>query len=154
MIECRSIKGNNVKIPKEKLSFRPSVYAVLVDEGKILMVTVRSNGKYFFPGGGINVGEKMEDALKREVMEETGIKIKIEKFVHFKEDFFYWDPGDKAYHMFNFFYICKPLTTKLVRDEEVNDDEAMEPRWVDIDKVKNTKDNIGAVDEVFKLLLL
>ena len=152
MIECNSIKGGKIKIPKEKLVFRPSVYAVIVDDGKILMTTVRSNGKHFFPGGGIDLGEKTENALKREVMEETGIEVEVIKFLDFKEQFFYWDAGDEAYHMFNFYYLCKPITTELLNDDKVDDLEAIMPRWVEIEKLKNIKDKIEAVAEILKLL--
>ncbi|MBU0649469.1 NUDIX domain-containing protein [Patescibacteria group bacterium] len=152
MIECVSIKGNKVKIPKEKLVFRPSVYGIIINNGKILMTTVRSNGKLFFPGGGVNIGERLEDALKRETKEETGIEIRVEKFLHFKEQFCYWDPGDEVYQMLNFFYICKPLTTDLIEDDEVDDEEAMSPEWIDIEEVEQRKDNLEAVEEVFQLL--
>lgn len=152
MIECNSIKGGKIKISKDKLSFRPSVYAVIVKDGKILMTTVRSNGKHFFPGGGIDLGEKVEAALKREVMEETGIEVEIEKFLDFKEQFFYWDAGDEAYHMFNLYYLCKPITTDLLSDDKVDDEEAMMPRWIEIESLKKIDDNIEAVVEILKLL--
>jgi 8-oxo-dGTP diphosphatase len=151
-IECNSIKGGKISVPIEKLVFRPSVYGVIIHDDKILMLRNKSNGKLFFPGGGVNLAEKLSDALSREVREETGIEIVIDKFLHFKEQFFYWDPGDVAYHMFNFFYICRPKTLILLNDDEVEDEEAEKPRWVDIDKVKRAADNSEAVEEIFQLL--
>ena len=152
MVECTSIKGGKITLPKEKLAFRPSVYAVIVKDDKVLMLSTRSSGKLFFPGGGINIGEKMEDALKREIKEETGLEIEVGKFLHFKEKFFYYDPKDEAYHMFNFFYLCKPLTFNLLRDEDVDDDEAEKPRWIEIEKIKHMDNNLSAVNEIFQLL--
>ncbi|MDP2656417.1 MAG: NUDIX domain-containing protein [bacterium] len=67
MIRCKSIHGNFVEIPKEKFVFRPSAYGVILHEGKILMIKNKTNGKFFFPGGGINIGERIPDAIKREV---------------------------------------------------------------------------------------
>ncbi len=152
MIQCKSIKGNIVDIPKEKLVFRPSVYAVIIHDDKILMLNCKSNGKLFFPGGAIEIGEKIFDALAREVKEETGIEIEVEKFLHFKEHFFYYDPTDDAFHMFNVFYICKPKTFTLLADDEVDDEECEKPRWVDIAKIKHNVDNQETVDEILRLL--
>jgi len=152
MVKCISIKGNIVEIPREKMVLRASVYAIIIHNKKILMITSRSNGKFFFPGGGVNIGEKSKDALKREVKEEAGIEIKIQKFLYFNEQFFYWDPGDEAYHSFNFFYICKPLTTKLIDDNKVDDEEATKPRWVDLEEVRKNKNNLKIVKEVLELL--
>ncbi len=151
-IECNSIKGGKISIPVEKLVFRPSVYGVIIHDNKILMLRTKSNGKLFFPGGGVNIGETLIDALKREIIEETGIEIEIEKFLHFKEQFFYWDPGDEAYHMFNFFYICRPKTFKLVNDDKVDDLESEKPRWIDIKKIKHATDNLEVVEEIFQFL--
>jgi 8-oxo-dGTP pyrophosphatase MutT (NUDIX family) len=41
---------------------------------KIFLVNTRRTGEYYLPGGGIEVGERIEWALKREVKEETGIE--------------------------------------------------------------------------------
>lgn len=151
-VECNSIKGGKISIPKEKLVFRPSVYGVIINDGKILMIRNKSNGKLFFPGGGVNLGETLLNALKREVIEETGIEIEVEKFLHFKEQFFYWDPGDEAYHSFNFFYICRPKTIELIDDDKVDDEEAEKPRWIDLKEMKQTGNNLETVEEVLQLL--
>ncbi|NTU98513.1 NUDIX domain-containing protein [Candidatus Falkowbacteria bacterium] len=152
MIECNSIKGGKVMIAEDKLVFRPSVYAVIVNEGRILMLNTKSNGKYFFPGGGQNIGETLPEALRREVREEVGLEIEIGKLIHFKEQFFYYDPHDEAYHMLSFFYECKALTLDLLSDDSVDDEESEKPRWVDLNELRQTNNNIEAVDEVLCLL--
>lgn len=50
---------------------RKAVRAILYKEGKILMVSSKK-GDYKFPGGGVEPGETDQEALKREVQEETG----------------------------------------------------------------------------------
>jgi len=152
MITCDTIQGDTIKVHKKDLIFRPSVYAVIIKNNKILMLTMRSNGKLYFPGGGVELGEKMETALKREVKEETGLNIKIEKLLHFKENFFYYNPTKEAFHVFGFFYLCKPLTTKLIKDNEVNDDEATKPRWVDLSALKALKNKHQDINNILKLI--
>jgi hypothetical protein len=54
--------------------------------------------------------------------------------------------------MFNFFYICKPLTFTLIPDDLVDDQEAEKPRWVEICEVKSNPNNLETVAEVLRLL--
>ncbi len=45
------------------------------DDGDILMVRMKRTGKLTFPGGYRNIGESLEDAAKRECLEESGYLI-------------------------------------------------------------------------------
>lgn len=57
--------------------YRASARAVIrAENGRIAMVYSRKYKYYKFPGGGIQADEKKEDALAREVHEETGLIVK------------------------------------------------------------------------------
>jgi ADP-ribose pyrophosphatase YjhB (NUDIX family) len=150
-IKCKNNFGEMVDVPKEKFFFRPSVYGLIIQQGKILTLTNKSNGKIWFPGGGIEVGEKIEDALYREIKEEAGIEVEIKKFVFIKENFFYYQPLDEAYHAFLFFYLCSPLSTKLISDKNVDDLESKNPQWKNMTEIK--KDEISDLkDDLFRII--
>jgi nucleoside triphosphatase len=71
-------------------------------EGKILMIKSHKwRGKYVIPGGHIELGERMEDALKREIKEETSLDIHDINFICFQE--FIFDPAFYKRKHFIFF---------------------------------------------------
>lgn len=61
----------------EKLSLR--VYGCCVLHGKVLLLKEKYAGETLlkFPGGGLELGEGMQDCLKREIKEELGIEVGI-----------------------------------------------------------------------------
>ena len=144
-ILCKNHLGKMVEVPKEKFFFRPSAYGLIIQNGKILTLRNKSNGKIWFPGGGVEIGEKLEEALKRETREETGIEIEVGKMLFFKENFFYYEPLDEAYHAFVFFYLCRPLSTGLISDDKVEDLETKKPRWTNVSEIK--KEDISDMEE-------
>lgn len=139
-------------MPKEKFHFRPSVFGIIKNSKKICICRNQSNGKIWFPGGGIEIGEKMTEALLREIKEETGLKnVHIGNLLGTFENFFYYQPTDEAMHAFLFFYECSTDELALLPDDLVNDNEARGFRWIDTDKLK--KEDLGDLpEELFKLL--
>jgi 8-oxo-dGTP diphosphatase len=131
-VECVTLLGEKRLFPRERLVLRPAAYALILHQGRILLLTMRHTGKYHLPGGGIHPDESIEETLRREVREETGIAIQVERFLHREELFFYYDPSDTAYHGLHLFYLCRPETLDLLPDAQVDDGSAEKPRWVDV----------------------
>lgn len=58
----------------------PSVVAIVRDDsGRILMIHKTDNGKWALPGGGHEIGESIADTVVREVKEETGYDVEVER---------------------------------------------------------------------------
>jgi 8-oxo-dGTP diphosphatase len=129
MVECTTVLGNKVMLPRSRLIVRPSAYAVIRHERKVVLVTNRLSGKYYLPGGGTEPGERITDGLKREAWEEAGIEIETGPLLHFAEDFFYYDPLDQAYHALLFYFACRPKTLALSSQYQTDDGEG-NAQWV------------------------
>ena len=54
---------------------RPAAYAVVVQGGRALLSRVTGHGVWTLPGGGIDHGEHPDDAVRRETIEETGLRL-------------------------------------------------------------------------------
>jgi mutator protein MutT len=126
-IACITLDGQTKMVEKESLILRPAAYAIVFQHDCLLVMKLRPTGKYHLPGGEIEVGERIEDTLKRELKEETGIIIEVNKLVHFNEFIFHY--AERAYHGLHFYYHCTPKTNKLIADHLVEDGAAEQPRW-------------------------
>jgi nucleoside triphosphatase len=104
----------------------PTVGALIFSpEGKLfLMRSHKWRNKYVIPGGHIELGESMEQALRREIKEETGLDIDNIEFIGFQE-FILDDAFWKKRHFVFFDYAC---TTESV--QVTLNDEAQEYIWV------------------------
>jgi nucleoside triphosphatase len=100
----------------------PTVGALVFDpEGRLfLMRTHKWKGKYVLPGGHIELGERMTEALKREVKEETDLDIYDLEFICFQEcvyDERFWQKR----HFIFFDYACKTDSTEVILNDEAQD---------------------------------
>lgn len=132
LVECRTLFNERKLVPAEKLIHRPSVYGVVLDETRVLVGKSHHTQKYVMPGGGIEKGEAIDAALRREMWEETGIQVEVGAFLEFTTDLFYYDPLDLALHGFLFYYHCKPLTLALNPPEYAPEEDLDYPLWVEI----------------------
>lgn len=62
-------------VSTERKHIRPSVRAIIIVGDRVAMVYSRLYNYYKFPGGGIESGETMLDALMRETLEESGLVV-------------------------------------------------------------------------------
>jgi len=64
------------------LGVRPSVCAVIYDRrGRLLLQQRSDGGQWGLPGGGVEIGESLDEAVRREVREETGLVVVVRRLV-------------------------------------------------------------------------
>lgn len=149
-VTCEDIEGKTYQVNVSDLSFRPAVYGVIVKDGKILM-SKQWDG-YDFPGGGIELGEPTEDALIREVKEETGLDVKMGKILHCEHSFFMLPYKENFVHSIHMYYECCVVGGELTTDyfDEQEKQYADKPEWVDLNTIKDVK--IYSSSDVNKVL--
>ena len=88
------------------------VGAIILKNGKFLMVGNTGVDYLYSVGGRIRFGETAEEAVIREVFEETGIKMEIDRLGFIHENYFYGDTkrnmGKLVYEVSYFFYMKVP----------------------------------------------
>jgi 8-oxo-dGTP diphosphatase len=93
---------------------------VLIKDKKVMLVKEILEDKkehWIFPGGGVEFGETIEDAARRETKEETNLDIRIKNFLGFKEII----RPQFDYHTIIFFFIAEPLNNEVKRIEKILD---------------------------------
>src|ERR1700733_10733971 len=83
--------------------------AIVVDDGnRILLQRRRDSGNWALPGGTMDIGETLPDSIIREVDEETGFRIQIDRIVGIYSDpghVFAYDDGEIRQE-FNICFAC------------------------------------------------
>lgn len=92
----------------QQLPLRPCVYGFIFDPtGRILLAKdAFSQNRWIVPGGGIEPGETLEQALKREFLEETGLEVEMVAVVDNLDEFVVMPTG-KAVHGLLHFYLVQ-----------------------------------------------
>ena len=117
---------------KNQLYPEPTVGALIFnDDDQLLIVqTHKWHGNYTIPGGHVELGEKLQEALSREIREETGLILSRANFLCYQE-FVYDDCFWEERHFIFFDFICR------VKPGEVElNDEAENYVWVDLDSIE------------------
>jgi len=136
------------RYPKHPL---PGVGALIFRGDSILLVErARSplKGYWSLPGGLIEPGEKIDDALKREVREETGLIVRPKKLFEIFERIMPDAEGRPEYHYILHDYLCR-----VVGGELKAGDDASRVAWVDRAKLKDlhlTEGTLAVIERAFQ----
>jgi ADP-ribose pyrophosphatase YjhB (NUDIX family) len=124
--------------------FNVRVYGLLINnKNEILLSDERQNGFQFtkFPGGGVELGEGLIAALKREFLEECNLKIEV--IDHFYTTDFYEKSVFNDSQVISIYYLVKPLEKLNIAIKtsifDFSDGVEQTFRWVNLN-VLNAKD--------------
>lgn len=114
-------------------SHHAGVAGVVAREGQLLVVKEKHKQLgWKFPGGYVNLGEELDVAAMREVLEETGIKTRYSGLLGFRHS------HNILYGRGDLYFICKleALSHEIVVDDEVED-----AQWMDIKEFRAQNKN-------------
>ena len=114
------------------------VGAIIMKDGKILMVGNERANYLYSVGGRIKFGETAEEAIVREVYEETGVKMEIDRLGFVHENYFYGDApsnlGKLIYEISFFFYMKVPIDFAPISESFTEDNSKEHLKWVSLDE--------------------
>jgi len=109
----------------------PGVAGLILKGREVLLVErgkAPARGLWGLPGGAVEIGETIEEAVAREVLEETSVVVKPVEFLTVFNSINRDDEDKVRTHFILFEYLCE-----YVSGEVVAGDDAPDARWVSID---------------------
>ncbi|MGM9669920.1 MAG: NUDIX hydrolase [Faecousia sp.] len=122
--------------------FRYRAAAIIVEDGCVLFAGNDVDDYLYSVGGAVHLGETAEDAVVREVLEETGVRYEIDRLAVIHENFFTGTSSDRELqcHEIAFYFRMKPRGSKALNASSVASSGARETmHWVAIEELDRVK---------------
>jgi ADP-ribose pyrophosphatase YjhB (NUDIX family) len=87
----------------EKSRFLYRTGGVLIRDKSVLLNRPEQEAYWFMPGGRVEINERSEDAVLREMREETGLEMQVERLMWTSENFFTLQ--GRRHHEIAFYYL-------------------------------------------------
>ena len=119
---------------KPPLTPQVAVGAILIKEHRILLVKRKNEpgkGEWAIPGGSVKLGETLQEAVEREILEETGLRVKA-KDPAYTFDFIERDDENRI----QFHYVIIDLIADLIGGKLRPSDDAVDARWFSPEDIK------------------
>lgn len=130
--------ASDMTVPCDDGLINIRVGAVIMKNGQFLMVGNERADYLYSVGGRIKFGETAEEAVIREVQEETGIRMEIDRLGFVHENYFYGDDptklGKLIYEVSCFFYMKVPEDFEPVCESFTEEESREHLRWVSADE--------------------
>jgi ADP-ribose pyrophosphatase YjhB (NUDIX family) len=105
----------------------PAPYGVLLVKRRFEPLA----GRWSLPGGAVETGERLVEALRREVEEETGLVVDVGPVVEVFDRILRDDEGRVRYHYVLVDYLCRPREGHLRAGSDVSEAAVVDPTALD-----------------------
>ena len=115
------------KYSEQHTKVREACRGIVIHNGKILLTYEVNTDQWFIPGGGLEEGESAQECCVRELAEETGCVVKVNKqYLTINEHYDEW-------LFVSHYYICDYVgeTERSLTERET--EEGLEPRWISLE---------------------
>lgn len=115
--------------------FRLRAAGIIIEDDCVLVATNEIEKYYYSIGGAILLGETAEDAVLREVLEETGIPYEIERLAFIHENFFKRNDGmlkGLTCHEITFYFLMKPKGNQALNSNSYTNGVREILKWIPI----------------------
>lgn len=130
--------GRDMCVPCDDGILNIRVGAIIMKNGKLLMVGNERSDYLYSVGGRIKFGETAEEAIVREVFEETGVNMEIDRLAFVHENYFYGDApsnfGKLIYEISFYFYMKVPSDFAPISESFAEDNSREYLCWVTLDE--------------------
>lgn len=117
--------------------FRYRAAAIIVEEGCVLFAGNAAEDYLYSVGGAVHLGESAEEAVVREVREETGVDYAIDRLAVIHENFFTGNAGLDC-HEVTFYYAMKPRGNQALNGKSTTQGGIPETmHWIPIEELDN-----------------
>ena len=132
-LDCCFTRANNW--------FRYRAAAIIIENDCILLASNEKANYYYSVGGGVQLGETAEDAVVREVREETGVEYEIDRLAFIHENFFTEGGMFEGLlcHEIAFYYLMKPRGTQKLNSNSFCLEGKEFMNWIPISELENIK---------------
>ena len=122
---------------KDRRRFRLRAAAIIIENGSVLFAKNDSADYYYSIGGGVQLGESAEEAVKREVLEETGIAYEIDRLAFVHECFFKRAEKEVEVncHEITFYFLMKARGTQKLDSHSLSEGLPEHMCWLPVNKL-------------------
>lgn len=119
--------------------FRYRAAAIIVEDDCVLFAGNEREDYFYSIGGAVHIGESAEEAVKREVLEETGVAYEVDHLAIVHENFFYEKGGSfrrgMDCHEIAMYFVMKPRGTKELKSDSYTMGVKETMHWIPIDEL-------------------
>ena len=123
----------DIHIKQPEASFVCRAAALIIKDSKLLVAKNAQYPLYYTIGGAVEINETSQEAAVREVYEELGLQMEIDKLAFVQERFY--TVGEQKHHEIVFFYLMKPGSDISISAGTITDQAQESLHWLPLDEL-------------------